>query len=95
MSARIVGYRTGVKNVEFKVRTNCQAKLVVHEVVYNGYLDTRTETIDIAPNTNFVREIWVYNNYSAELSNTKDERLDTESQYKKTNVVGLTHATLH
>lgn len=90
LTARIVGYRTGAKRVEFKVHTNCAARLEVHNVVPDG----RTEIFEVTAKTPFTREVWVFNDYSSDLYNLKDEKLDAEASRQKTKKGKLTTPTL-
>lgn len=95
LSCRIVGYRNNIKRVEFKVRTNCAATLQVHQVAPDEHSATaHTDTFEIQPNVPFVREIWVFNDYSADLHDSKGKPLDTESTDKKTRLGGLSRPTL-
>ena len=90
LTARIVGYRSGVKRVEFKVHTNCAARLEVHNVVPDG----RTEIYEVTAKTPFTREVWVFNDYSTDLYNLKNEKLDGEASRQKTKKGRLTTPTL-
>ncbi len=87
LTARMVGLGRGLKRVEFKAVTNCQATLEIHGAAY-----VPDAKIDIAPNANFVREVWVYNNFSADLVSGKGETLDSESYDKKTEGIGGVHS---
>jgi hypothetical protein len=95
LSARIVGYKTGIKRVQFTVRTNCPAKLEVHQVAPDGHSRvSHSDTFTIEPNQNFVREIWVLNNYSGDLTGADGSQLDSESSDKKTQLNGLARPSL-
>lgn len=95
LSARIIGYRSGVKRVEFKARTNCEATLEVHQVVPDEHSTMpHTDTFAISPNIDFVRQIWVYNNYSSDLYGKSGKRLDSESNRSKTHTGGLARPSL-
>ncbi len=90
VSARIVGYRTGSKRIEVTARANCKGKLEVHRVVPDEHAVTaHTHTYDVPANTVVVHEVWVFNDYSTDLTSEKGKRLDTESYDKKSNLGGL------
>ena len=92
LTTRIVGYRSGIKRVEFKARANCAATLEVHQVIPDEHSAVaHTDTYDVPANTDIVREVWVYNNYSSDLFNQKGETIDSESTDKKSQ---LKHPTL-
>lgn len=89
LSTRILGYRSGVKRVEFRARANCKGKLEVHRVIPDHHsIYGHTHTYDIEPNKEFAEEIWVYNNYSADLSTAEGKILDSEAHDKKTSLGG-------
>lgn len=90
LTARVIGYKTGVKRVEFSVITNCAAKLTVHNIPPYHH----SKTFDVAANTPFVREIWVYNDYKSELLTPEGKKLDYENRTKKTETGRLTPAKL-
>jgi hypothetical protein len=90
LTARIIGYKTGVKRVEFRVMTNCDARLKVHNIPPYRH----SQTIDISANTPFVREIWVYNDYKSELLALDGKKLDSEEKMQKTETGRLTPAKL-
>lgn len=90
LTARVIGYKTGVKRVEFSVITNCDAKLTVHNIPPYHH----SKTFDITANTPFVREIWVYNDYKSELLTPEGKKLDYENRTKKTETGRLTPAKL-
>ena len=90
LTARIIGYKTGVKRVEFRVVSNCDAKLKVHNIPPYHH----SKTFDITANTPFIQEIWVYNEYSSELLALDGKKLDYEDRTKKTETGRLTPAKL-
>ncbi|HEY1121837.1 MAG TPA: hypothetical protein VGE67_09560 [Haloferula sp.] len=90
LTARVIGYKTGVKRVEFSVITNCDAKLTVHNIPPYHH----SKTFDVTANTPFVREIWVYNDYKSELLTPEGKKLDYENRTKKTETGRLTPAKL-
>ena len=90
LTARVIGYKTGVKRVEFSVITNCDAKLTVHNIPPYHH----SKTFDITAKTPFVREIWVYNDYKSELLTPDGKKLDYENRTKKTETGRLTPAKL-
>jgi hypothetical protein len=90
LTARIVGYKTGVKRVEFKAVTNCTAKLYVNNVVPDGH----TETFDVTAKLPFTREVWVFNDYTSELQTPEGKKLDSEDSRQKTDTGRLTPTKL-
>lgn len=89
LSVRIMGYRSGVKRVEFRARANCKGKLEVHRVIPDHHSRFgHTHTYELEPNKEFAEEIWVYNNYSADLSAESGKILDSEAHDKKTSLGG-------
>ncbi|MCW1921745.1 hypothetical protein OKA05_04220 [Luteolibacter arcticus] len=90
LTARIVGYKTGIKRVEFKALTNCAAQLRVNNVVPDGH----TETFDVTAKVPFTREVWVYNDYTSELHTPQGKQLDSEDSRQKTDTGRFTPTKL-
>jgi len=90
LTARIVGYKTGVKRVEFKAMTNCPAQLRVNNVVPHGL----SETFDVTAKVPLTREVWVYNDYTSELVTSDGRKLDSEDSRQKTDTGRLTPTKL-
>lgn len=80
ITARIKGYRTGVKLVEFTGYANCGARVNVYGALQGECF------FDIPPNKKTEQEIWVYNNYTADLVSASGTKLDEEKQLKKTDL---------
>lgn len=81
VAARIVGYRTGVKRVEFVAKASVAATLRIH-----GVVGAEAEFVDypVSKDSPFKREIWVRNNYRSELLDAKGQSLDGEARARKT-----------
>lgn len=80
ITARIKGYRTGIKLVEFTGHANCGARVNIYGAVQGDCF------FDIPANKKTEQEIWVYNNYTADLVSAAGMKLDEEKQLKKTDL---------